>query len=115
MLEQLTPVTMLQKEGTTKFDSVPAWMLYDQACQNDSRFEISPDCVVIGSRFHIAKSAPNDNKIGVNLKTGVIPTGLTIIDGLLKNKFQSCIVQLMLCDTRGIMSPFDNLILQDKV
>ena len=46
--------------------------------------------------------------------SGVIPTSLTIIDGLLKNKFQSCIVQLMLCDTR-VMTPYDNLILQDKV
>ena len=49
----------------------------DQACQNDSRFEI-PALVVIGSQFHIAKSAADDNKIKVNIKTEFILTGLKI-------------------------------------
>ena len=52
-------------------------MSYYQSSQNDSRSET--DCVVSGSRFHRAKSAANDNKVGVNLKTGVIMRALHII------------------------------------
>ena len=48
--------------------------------QNDSRASHFEICVVIGSQFHIAKSAANDNKIGINLKMGIILTGLVLTD-----------------------------------
>ena len=64
---------------TSFYISIDDYYIYDQACQNDSRFEISSDCVVIASQFHLAKSADNDNIIRVNLKMGVILTGLFMI------------------------------------
>ena len=61
--------------------SISQWLIQTsslQACQNDSHFEFSSDCVVIGSRFHTANSAANENKVGVNLKMGVILTALVL-------------------------------------
>ena len=67
--------------------SISHWLIQMsslQACQNDSHFEISSDCVVIGRQFHTAKSAAaNEDKIGVNLKLngslkGVILAGLVL-------------------------------------
>ena len=51
---------------------------YLQTSQDNSRLEISSDCVVFGNRFYRAKSAANDNTIRGNLKMGVILRGLVI-------------------------------------
>ena len=53
---------------------------YKQGSQNDSHFDISSNCVVIGSQFHMAKSAANYNTIQGNLKRGVILRDLLIKD-----------------------------------
>ena len=50
----------------------------NQASQNDPRFEISCDCVVIGGWFWSVKLAANGNTVGGNLKTGVIMRCLQI-------------------------------------
>ena len=42
---------------------LPQLQSNDQACQNDSLFANSSDRVVVGSQFHLAKSATYDNKI----------------------------------------------------
>ena len=53
-------------------------VFYKQVSQNDSPFEISLDCVVIGDWFCHVKLAANDNTIGGNIKKGVILRALFI-------------------------------------
>ena len=48
----------------------------NQACQNDSRFKIYSNFVVIGGSFCYVKTAANDNTIRGNLKTGLNLTSL---------------------------------------
>ena len=63
-----------------KSDYEESWftLSLEQCSQNNSRFDISSDCVVIVSWFYTTKSAANDNTIGGNLKTGVFLRALVL-------------------------------------